>query len=130
LDAIFEVLNQKFAVPNGSPAFSQLRASVKAWRSLRRSTDPTTKEFLLAMERIRRDYDDAILSLTSNVHPLTDEEIREGFERAGGLELKRALEEGVDSTMNMQQAIESALQNSLQLRPGVGAPPHVHSLAH
>ncbi len=92
----------------------QIRASLKAWRALRRSTDPSTKEFLLSMERIRRDYDEGILALTSTVQPLTEDEVRQGFERAGGRELQRAIEEGVDSAFTIQHALEDALQKSLQ----------------
>lgn len=114
LEAIYDVLNQKFSAPRGASAFMQIRASLKAWRALRRSTDPSTKEFLLAMERIRRDYDEGILALTSTVQPLTEDEVRQGFERAGGRELQRAIEEGVDSAFTIQHALEDALQKSLQ----------------
>ena len=114
LDAVYEALNEKFAVPRRASAFSQIRASLKAWRALRRSTDPSTKEFLLAMERIRRDYDSGVMALTDAVQPLTEEEVRLGFERAGGKEIQRAIEEGVDSAFEMQQALEDALQKSLQ----------------
>ncbi len=114
LEAIYEVLNQKFSAPRGASAFMQIRASLKAWRALRRSTDPSTKDFLLAMERIRRDYDEGIIALTSTVQPLTEDEVREGFERAGGRELQRAIEEGVDSAFTIQHALEDALQKSLQ----------------
>ena len=111
---MYDVLNEKFAAPRGASAFGQIRASLKAWRALRRSTDPSTKEFLLAMERIRREYDGGIMALTDAVQPLTEEEVRMGFERAGGRELQRAIEEGVEEAFTMQQALEDALQKSLQ----------------
>jgi len=113
LDAVYEILNSKFSASGGASTFSQIRASLKAWRALRRSTDPSTKEFLLAMERIRSEYDSAVMTLTNTVQPLTEEEVRLSFERAGGRELQRAIEEGVDSAFTMQQALETALQKSL-----------------
>jgi hypothetical protein len=115
LEAVYEVMNKKLNAPRGaSSSFSQIRASLKAWRALRRSTDPSTKDFLLAMERIRREYDDGVMALTSTVQPLTDEEVRQGFERAGGKEIQRVIEEGVDSAITIQHAIETAFEKSIK----------------
>ena len=115
LDAIYEVVNEKLSASgSGVSAFSRTRSGLKAWRMLRHSTDPTTKEFLLAMERIRRDYDKGIIALTNSVQPLTDEEVRQGFEAAGGREIIEAIDKGVDSAFEIQHAIEEALQASLQ----------------
>jgi hypothetical protein len=114
LNAVYDALNEKFAVPRSASTFGQIRATLKVWRALRRSTDPSTKDFLVAMERIRRDYDRGIMALTDAVQPLTEEEVRLGFERAGGKEIQRAIEEGVDTAFEMQHAIEDAVQKSLQ----------------
>ena len=51
---------------------------VVTWRAIRKQTDPSTKNLLISIERIRRKYDKGMYRLTDTVRPWTEEEIVAG----------------------------------------------------
>ena len=56
-----------------------------SWRSIRKKTDPSTKNLLITIERIRRRYekesDSLVFRLTDKVRPWTEEEIMDGVKK-------------------------------------------------
>ena len=42
---------------------------VVTWRAIRKQTDPSTKNLLISIERIRRKYDKGMYRLTDTVRP-------------------------------------------------------------
>ena len=53
---------------------------VVTWRAIRKQTDPSTKNLLISIERIRRKYDKGMYRLTDKVRPWTEEEIVAGVQ--------------------------------------------------
>jgi len=78
LDAVYEQLNLGSTLQWSRQ--SKAADRVMTWRAIRKKTDPSTKNLLIAIERIRRRYDKGVYEITDKVRPWTDEEILDGVQ--------------------------------------------------
>ncbi|EKX38074.1 hypothetical protein GUITHDRAFT_165320 [Guillardia theta CCMP2712] len=111
LDALYEVLSLGSALQWTKPASPMERRGT--WRALRKKTDPSTKNLLFAIERLRRRYDKGVRRLTSVAVPLTEEEIKDGFEKALG---KKAIKDIEDNLMFVSDTMKPLTSEEVDAR--------------
>jgi hypothetical protein len=76
LEAVYEQLNRGSSLQWSRQAKAAER--VITWRAIRKQTDPSTKNLLISIERIRRKYDQQVYKMTDQVRPWTEDEIKQG----------------------------------------------------